>query len=114
MHPTHDRGPIARDLDAWSRQAGGFLRYEDLARHTTRIEDPLLIPYRGLTIAKCGPWTQGPSLLQSLQILEGFDLADDGAESPDTIHRVIEALKLGLADRDVDYGDPTLRRRPPG
>lgn len=100
------RGDIARRIDAWSRANGGLLRFEDLATHVTRIEDPVTATYRGRTIVKCGAWTQGPMLLETLQLLEGFDLTAAGPNSTDTIHLATEALKLGLADRDVYYADP--------
>jgi gamma-glutamyltranspeptidase/glutathione hydrolase len=100
------RGPIAHRIDAWSREHGGLLRYVDLATHATRVEEPVTRVYRGHTIVKCGPWTQGPMLLQTLQLLEGFDLKAWGHNRPDTIHATAEALKLALADRDAFYADP--------
>ncbi len=106
------RGPIARELDTWSREHDELLRYSDLATHVTRIEDPVLISYRGYTIYKCGPWTQGPCLLQGLRLLEGFDLKALGHNSPDYIHVVIEAMKLALADRDTYYADPLFEDVP--
>jgi gamma-glutamyltranspeptidase/glutathione hydrolase len=100
------RGPIAREIDAWSRQHGGLLRYTDLATHVTRIEEPVAIEYRGLTVSKCGPWTQGPYLLQTLRLLEKLDLKSLGHNRPEYVHAVVEAMKLALADRDTYYGDP--------
>src|SRR5262249_45947121 len=100
------RGPVARDLDAWSRANGGLLRYADLATHVTRVEDPASVDYRGYTVCKCGPWTQGPYLVEALRLLEGFDLKAMGHNRPDTVHVAVEALKLAMADRDVYYGDP--------
>jgi gamma-glutamyltranspeptidase/glutathione hydrolase len=100
------RGPVARELDAWSRANGGLLRYSDLATHVTRVEEPVSVDYRGHTVYKCGPWTQGPYLLQALRLLEGFDLKAMGHNRPDTIHVTAEAMKLALADRDVYYADP--------
>jgi gamma-glutamyltranspeptidase/glutathione hydrolase len=101
------RGPLARELDAASQKAnGGLLRYSDLATHVTRIEEPVSVEYRGHTVYKCGPWTQGPYLLQALRLLEGFDLKAMGHNRPDTIHVTVEAMKLALADRDVYYADP--------
>jgi gamma-glutamyltranspeptidase / glutathione hydrolase len=100
------RGPIARRIDAWSSAHGGLIRYVDLATYTTRIEEPVAIQYRGLTIFKCGPWTQGPYLLEALQILEGMDLKAMGHNSPDAAHTIVETLKLALADRDTHYADP--------
>ena len=106
------RGPIARDLDAWSQANGGLLRYEDLATYATRIEEPASVDYRGHTVCKCGPWTQGPFLLQSLRLLEGADVKSLGHDSPDYIHQVTEAMKLAFADRDIYYGDPLFAEIP--
>ncbi len=100
------RGPIARELDEWCRDNGGLIRYTDLATHVTRVEDPVSVDYRGCTVCKCGPWTQGPYLLESLRLLEGFDLKATGHNRPDAVHVTVEAMKLGLADRDVYYADP--------
>lgn len=100
------RGPIARRIDAWSRANGGLIRYGDLAAHTTRIEEPVSATYREYTVYKCGPWTQGPYLLETLQILEGFDLHTMGRDKPETIHTMAEALELAMADRDTYYADP--------
>ena len=100
------RGPIAWRIDKWSRASGGLLRYADLATHTTRVEQPVTGEYRGLTVVKCGIWTQGPMLLQTLQLLEGFELAPLGPTDPQCVHLAVESLKLALADRDAYYGDP--------
>ncbi len=100
------RGPIARRIDAWSRANGGLIRYEDLATHTTRIEEPVSVKYRGLTVTKCGPWTQGPYLLEALQILDGIDLEAMGHNRPEAVHTIVETLKLAMADRDTYYADP--------
>jgi gamma-glutamyltranspeptidase/glutathione hydrolase len=100
------RGPIAREIDDWSKANGGLIRYSDLARHTTRIEDPVTVTYRGHTVCKGGVWTQGPALLEALQMLQGFDLKKSGVNTPDTIHLGVEAIKLAFADRDEFYADP--------
>ena len=102
------RGPLARELARWCEENGGLIRYTDLATHSTRIEEPLSIDYRGHTIYKCGVWTQGPYLLQTLRLLEGFDLKSLGHNQPETIHVALEAMKLALADRDVYYADPAF------
>src|SRR5207253_5394893 len=83
---TFYRGPIARRIDAWSRANGGLIRYVDLATHTTRVEEPVTATYRGLTVCKCGPWTQGPYLLEALQILEGINLKAMGHNRPEAVH----------------------------
>ncbi len=100
------KGDIADALEAFYIREGGFLRKKDLAAHFTRIEDPVKVKYRGYTVYKCGPWTQGPYLCQTLRLLEGFDLRKMGHLSADYIHVLTEALKLGFADRDEYYGDP--------
>lgn len=100
------RGPIARRIDAWSKESGGLIRYQDMARHVTRVEEPVIASYRDHQVVKCGPWTQGPMLLQTLQLLEGYDLKPLGQNSPETIHRTTEAMKLAFADRDAYYADP--------
>ena len=100
------RGDVADDLEAYYIKKGGFLRWQDLATHITLLEDPVTLSYRGYTICKCGPWTQGPFLLQALRLLESYDLKALGHLSPDYIHIVIEAIKLAMADRDAYYGDP--------
>ena len=100
------KGDIANQLVDYYKEQGGFLRLRDLQEHRTLIEDPVSIQYRGYTVLKCGPWTQGPYLCQTLQILEGFKLQNMGHLSADYIHVLTESLKLGLADRDYYYGDP--------
>ena len=106
------RGPIAREIDAWSQANGGLIRYTDLATHVTRIEEPSSVNYRGHTVYKCGFWNQGPCLLQTLQLLEGFDLKSMGFGTPDTVHVSVEAMKLAFADRDIYYADPLFASVP--
>lgn len=100
------RGPIARRIDAWARESGCLIRFTDLATHATRIEDPVTADYRGHTIVKCGPWSQGPMLLQSLLLLDGIEMPSAGGDPAETIHLMTESLKLALADRDAHFGDP--------
>ena len=106
------KGDIADDLEAWYIKSGAFLRKSDLENHRTRVEDPVSVTYRGYTIFKCGPWTQGPYLCQTLKLLEGFNLRKMGHLSASYIHTVVESLKLALADRDEYYGDPRFTRVP--
>src|SRR5271168_5223537 len=106
------RGDIADALEAWYIEKGGFLRKADLAAHKTPVVDPLKTTYRGYTVYKAGPLTQGPYLSQTLRLLEGFDLKKMGFNSADYIHTVIEAEKLALADRDEYYGDPNFAKVP--
>lgn len=97
---------IADELEAFYIENGGFLRKKDLAAHITLIEDPVTVDYRGYTVCKCGPWTQGPYLCQALRLLEDFDLKAMGHFSADYVHVVTESLKLAMADRDEYYADP--------
>jgi gamma-glutamyltranspeptidase / glutathione hydrolase len=106
------RGDIADALEAWYIEKGGFLRKADLAAHKTPVVDPLTTTYRGYTVYKPGPLTQGPYLLQTLRLLEGFDLKKMSFNSADYIHTVIEGEKLALADRDEYYGDPNFAKVP--
>jgi gamma-glutamyltranspeptidase/glutathione hydrolase len=106
------RGPIAHEIDLWSQAHGGLLRYADLATHVTRVEEPVSVSYRGYSVFKCGPWTQGPALLQALQLLDGFDLAAMGRNTPDAVHATVESIKLAFADRDTYYADPLFRDVP--
>jgi gamma-glutamyltranspeptidase/glutathione hydrolase len=85
---------------------------EDLAGYHGKVEEPASAPYRGYTVYKAGFWNQGPVLLQTLRILEGFNLAAMGAGSADALHTIVEAIKLGYADRDRYYGDPDFVRVP--
>ena len=102
------RGPIAREVDAWSKANGGLLRYSDFATHHTPIDQPIAIKFHGHTIYKCPEWTQGPFLHQTLRLLEQRDLKSLGHHSPDYIHTVTEAMKLAFADRDAFYADPNF------
>lgn len=97
---------IADALERFYIEKGGFLRKADLAAHVTLVEDPVTVDYRGYTVCKCGPWTQGPYLCQALRLLEDYDLKAMGNASADYVHVVTEALKLAMADRDAYYGDP--------
>ncbi len=100
------RGDIALEIVAHSDANGGLLQASDLAAFTTRIETPVSAEYRGVTVCKCQPWSQGPVFLQQLKILEGFDLAAMGHNSTDYIHTVVESAKLAFADREAYYADP--------
>jgi len=100
------KGDIADELERWYIEMGGFLRKVDLEAHRTLIEAPVSVDYRGYTIYKCGPWTQGPYLCQSLRLIEALNLQDMGLLSAEYIHVVTEVMKLALADRDEYYGDP--------
>ena len=93
-------------LDASGRRHGGLLTGDDLACWEAPVEEPLTFDYRGYTVAKGGPWSQGPVFLQQLALLRGFDLDDLDPLGPDFVHTVVECAKLAFADREAWYGDP--------
>ncbi|MEU3186076.1 gamma-glutamyltransferase [Streptomyces sp. NPDC006923] len=96
----------AEEIDATGRRNGGLLTGDDMAAWRPGLERPVSADYRGLTVHKPGPWSQGPVFLQQLALLEGFDLAGMGPGSADYMHTVIESAKLAFADREAWYGDP--------
>src|SRR5579883_1487642 len=106
------RGEIARRIDAFSRENHGLLRYEDMAAFHLKPEDPVSTTYRDYQVYKPGFWTQGPAMLEALNILEGFDLRSMRWNSAPYIHTLVEALKLAYADRDTYYGDPKFVQVP--
>ncbi len=100
------RGEIAHKIDEFSKQNGGFLRYEDMAAFRLSPEAPVSTTFDGYTVYKPGFWSQGPTMIEALNILEGFDLPSMRLNSAEYIHTLVEALKLAYADRDTYYGDP--------
>jgi gamma-glutamyltranspeptidase/glutathione hydrolase len=100
------RGDIAHRIDTFMKENDGLLRYEDMAAFKLQPEEPVSVDYRGYKVYKPAFWSQGPAMLQALNILEGFDLRSLGFNSAEYIHKVTEALKLAYADRDTYYGDP--------
>ena len=105
------RGEIARKIDAFSKANGGLLRYQDLAAFRVQVEEPVSTTFKGYRVYKNGFWSQGPAMIETLNILDGFD--DQPAfNSAAYIHRVVEALKLAYADRDTYYGDPKFSHIP--
>jgi gamma-glutamyltranspeptidase / glutathione hydrolase len=102
------RGDIAAAILRFHAEEGGFLRREDLASFRTRQETPAYRTYGRLRVYTCGPWSQGPALLQVLNIVQGFDLAGLGHNATGYVHRMTEAIKLAFADREHYYGDPAF------
>ena len=93
-------------LDSSGHRHHGLLTGEDLARWEAPVEAPITFDYHGYTVAKGGPWSQGPVFLQQLALLQGFDLDDLDPLGPDFVHVVVECAKLAFADREAWYGDP--------
>ncbi|WP_376693071.1 gamma-glutamyltransferase family protein [Wenzhouxiangella sp. EGI_FJ10409] len=111
IYAAYDRfytGDIAREIVRATREAGGLFTLEDLADWEVKLEEPVTTDYRGIDVYKLTTWTQGPVMLQALNILEGFDLKAMGYNSQRYIHTLYQAMNLAFADRDFYYGDPYM------
>src|SRR6202162_3275935 len=106
------KGSIAKRISDFSEKNGGLIAYSDLANFHADMDEPKMGTYRGYEIYKPGFWTQGPVMIQALNILEGYDLKSMGHNSPQYLHTVVEAVKLAFADRDEYYGDPKFSKIP--
>ena len=95
------KGDIAKEMVAFLQKHGAPFDASDFADYYARIEEPAKTTYRGYTVYKHGFGSQGPVLLQALNILENFDLQKMGHASADYLHTVTEAMKLAYADRDT-------------
>jgi gamma-glutamyltranspeptidase/glutathione hydrolase len=107
------RGDIAQEIVRGTREQGGLFTMEDLDKWKVKIEEPLTVNYKGIDVYKLQEWTQGPALLQSLNILENFDLQSMGYNSASYINTVYQAMSLAFADRDFYYGDPDFAPKSP-
>jgi gamma-glutamyltranspeptidase / glutathione hydrolase len=109
MRAARDRfytSDIAERMIRFASQQGSWLTMQDLAEFHVAIEEPVKTTYRGYEVYACGPWCQGPVVLQTLNILEKYDLASKDRFSAEVYHLILEALKASFADRDRFYGDP--------
>ena len=102
------RGDIAQEIARGTKEEGGLITAEDLARWKVRIEEPVKTNYKGVEVYKLTHWTQGPAMLQALNILENFDLKGMGYNSARYVHTIYQAMSMAFADRDFYYGDPYL------
>ncbi len=100
------KGDIADEFVRGSKEQGGLITKEDLANWKVKEEAPMKINYKGIEVYKLSQWTQGPSMLQALNILEQYDLKKMGYNSPQYINTVYQSMSLAFADRDFYYGDP--------
>lgn len=116
IYAAYDRfykGDIAEEFVRGSQEGGGLHTLEDLANWTCYIEEPRTVNYHGIDVYKLAEWTQGPVLLQMLNILEGFDLESMGLNSVEYIHTIYQTMNLAYADRDFYYGDPYMPPKEP-
>ncbi len=102
-------GDIAEEFVRGCQEQGGLITMQDLAKWKPLEEEPLTVNYKGIDVYKLQQWTQGPAMLQALNILENFDLKGMGYNSPKYIHTVYQAMNLAFADRDFYYGDPYFK-----
>ncbi|MEI9919124.1 MAG: gamma-glutamyltransferase [Bacteroidota bacterium] len=116
IYAAYDRfykGDIAKEFARGCQEQGGLITEQDLANWKVKIEEPMMTTYRGIDVYKCQQWTQGPAFLQTLNILENFDLKSMGYNSPRYIHTLYQAMNLSFADRDFYYGDPAFAPEEP-
>ena len=109
IYAANDRfykGDIAKEFVRGSKEQGGLITEQDLANWKVIEEEPLSVNYRGIDVYKLQQWTQGPMLLQGLNMLENFDLKSMGFNSTRYIHTMYQVLSMTFADRDFYYGDP--------
>ena len=109
IYAAYDRfykGDIAKEYARSCKEQGGLITEEDMAKWKVIIEEPLKVNYKGIDVYKLAQWTQGPVMLQALNILENFDLKSMGYNSTRYIHTIYQAMNLSFADRDFYYGDP--------
>ncbi|GMR17257.1 MAG: gamma-glutamyltransferase [Gammaproteobacteria bacterium] len=106
------RGDIARQIDSYMTEHGGFLRYADLAAHESEWVTPVSTNYRGYEVYELPPNGQGIAALQMLNILAGYDIRAMGPGSAAYLHTLIEAKKVVYEDRAKYYADPAFYAAP--
>jgi gamma-glutamyltranspeptidase / glutathione hydrolase len=106
------KGPIAKRIGDYMQANGGLIAAGDFAKFSAKVGQPVEANYRGYQVYKAGFWTQGPALVETLNMLEGFELKKMGHNTSEYIHTLAEALKLAMADRDRYYGDPDFVKIP--
>ncbi len=101
------RNDIATEIAQHSKARGGLLRRQDMEGFRTELEPAVSVSLGNIQVFKCGPWNQGPALLQTLSIVKNFPLQSMQHNGTEYLHTVIESIKLAFADREQWYGDPT-------
>jgi gamma-glutamyltranspeptidase / glutathione hydrolase len=107
-HDAFYRGDIAREIVRFQQQEGGYLSLDDLAEYRSPIEPVVRRPWRGHEVITCGPWCQGPALLEALALLERVGIADLPHNSATYLHSIAECVNLAMADREYHFGDPAF------
>jgi len=116
IYAAYDRfykGDIAKEIARGTQEQGGLITEQDLANWKVKIEEPTMTNYKGYEVYKLQEWTQGPVMLQALNILENFDLKSMGYNTSRYIHTLYQSMNLAFADRDFYYGDPAFEPKSP-
>lgn len=116
IYAAYDRfykGDIAKEIARGTQEQGGLITEQDLANWKVKIEEPTMVNYKGIDVYKLAEWTQGPAMLQSLNMLENFDLKGMGYNSAKYIHTLYQVMSLAFTDRDFYYGDPAFGPQEP-
>lgn len=109
IYAAYDRfykGDIAKEFVRGCQEQGGLITLQDLANWKVMQEEPLKVNYKGIDVYKLPQWSQGPMMLQALNILENIDVKSMGFNSARYIHTLYQVMNLTFADRDFYYGDP--------
>lgn len=107
------RGDIAQEIVRGTKEVGGLFEMADLAKWRVKLEEPVTTNYRGVDVYKLTHWTQGPAMLQALNILENAELKPMKHNSAKYLHTLYQAMNLAFADRDFYYGDPDFAPEEP-
>ncbi len=105
-HAAFYRGDIAREIAAFMKAEGGYLTMEDMAGYRSKLEPAVRRMWRGHEVLTCGPWCQGPALIEALLLFEKGGFAAMKHNSPEYIHLFTECVKAAMADREYHFGDP--------
>jgi gamma-glutamyltranspeptidase/glutathione hydrolase len=111
LRAAHDAfyiGDIAREIAAFQKREGGYLTMQDLAEYRSPIEPVVRRAWRGHEVITCGPWCQGPALVEALALLERVGVAGLPHNSANYLHRIAECVNLAMADREYFFGDPAF------
>ena len=107
-HAAFYRGDIAREIAAFMAREGGYLTMEDMAAYRSRLEPAVRRMWRGHEVLTCGPWCQGPALLEALLLMEAGGIGAMSHNSVEYIHLFTECIKAAMADREYHFGDPAF------
>src|SRR6185436_602032 len=101
-------GHVAEQIARSQKGLGGMVTADDLAAYHVSVSPPVHTTYRGIDVYACGPWSQGPLVPMTLNLLEAYDIASMGPGSAAFLHAYTESFKLAAADREGFFGDPDL------